>query len=101
MEITPKALDNELEFAKKHCKETGAPWNEEAAKKEIVAGQLNKIGRDILSGRYVPEIPSVQLDEKGMEYLKNLAAESVRYAIQELIKDLVREEDLRKCLILF
>ena len=87
MEITPKALDNELEFAKKHCKETGAPWNEEAAKKEIVAGQLNKIGRDILSGRYVPEIPSVQLDEKGMEYLKNLAAESVRYAIQELIKD--------------
>lgn len=101
MEITPKALDNELEFAKKHCKETGAPWNEEAAKKEIVAGQLNKIGRDILSGRYVPEIPSVQLDEKGMEYLKNLAAESVRYAIQELIKDLAREEDLRKCLILF
>lgn len=101
MEITPKALDNELEFAKKHCEETGAPWNEEADKKEIAATQLNKICRDILSGRYVPEIPSVQLDEKGMEYLKDLAAESVRYAIQELIKDLDLEEYLKSCLIPF
>ena len=101
MEMTPKALDNELEFAKKHCKETGTPWNEEDAKKEIVAGQLNKIGRDILSGRYVPEIPSVQLGEQDIECLKNLAAESVRYAIQELIKDLDLEEYLKSCLIPF